>query len=414
MNKYILVIDPVVSTRFLIESLKENGFKIMVILSREIQSHYHRCALDSCYSLYDKLIKSSGDINHDFNHIKNTLNQDDEIIFCLYGADYSTQYADQLAEQLIPNYSNNKNTSKLRCEKYKMIERLINDNISSPRQMLVDKDSTIDLSIFSLPIVVKPAYESAGSWDVKLCHSKTMTENHINTILNKKSLFEKTIDHVIVQEFITGTEYCANTVSFNGQHHVSSIFKYTKTIKNNEFVYRYVDFIHKNTSDHAIIESYMNKVLDSLGFEHGLAHTEVIVSDQTCKLIELNPRIAGFSGQMSIAEKMVTKSSQPEILSKLLTNKEMSIKSSNDCVRIYLLQSFDHLYNSVNIDKILDLSSYVSHKIINPSILETKKSITLTDVTAIIILKHSDIDAINKDTKTLMSLEESGEIFNIV
>ena len=76
-------------------------------------------------------------------------------------------------------------------------------------------------------VVVKPIY-SAGSAGVRICLNKEEMIKSIREILGRKSYYSGQIKKVIIQERIKGTEYIVNTVSHNGVHRVTTIWKYTK------------------------------------------------------------------------------------------------------------------------------------------------------------------------------------------
>ena len=76
-------------------------------------------------------------------------------------------------------------------------------------------------------VVVKPTY-SSGSVGVRICSNKQEMIASITELFDNATLYGDGIDELVVQEYINGTEYCVNTVSHDGDHRITTIWKYHK------------------------------------------------------------------------------------------------------------------------------------------------------------------------------------------
>lgn len=99
-------------------------------------------------------------------------------------------------------------------------------------------------------------------------------------------------DSVLVQEFVTGTEYAVDIVSKNGQHKVAALWKYDKRPANGRaFVYHATELISTFAPNEEAVCDYATSALDALDLKWGLTHTEIIIGeDGISRLVEVNCR----------------------------------------------------------------------------------------------------------------------------
>ena len=141
--------------------------------------------------------------------------------------------------------------------------------------------------------VVKPI-RGVASEQVSLCRDLPSVKHafhqiHGNTIFGSPG---QKHDAVLVQEFAYGTEYALDTVSKDGEHKVAALWRYDKRPVNGaSFVYHGTELIEANESEIGnIICEYAMKVLNSLGLKWGTTHTEVIMTCDGPRLVEVNCR----------------------------------------------------------------------------------------------------------------------------
>lgn len=99
---------------------------------------------------------------------------------------------------------------------------------------------------------------------------------------------------IMIQEYIEGDEYIVNSVSSNGYHMITSVYKYKKTIVPG-FGPKYDNCINLSPSSPDTFQlcEYAVNVLNAIGFENGAVHAEYKVDKCGPVLIEVNCRLCG-------------------------------------------------------------------------------------------------------------------------
>lgn len=142
-------------------------------------------------------------------------------------------------------------------------------------------------------VVVKPTL-SAGSVGVRICLNKEEMINSLNQLFGDVGLYGNKLTEFVVQERIKGEEYFVNTVSCNGDHRVTLMWKYNKVLtEEGGNVYDSIDTVNDLGLGEAAIVEYAYDVLDALGIKYGAVHAEYMVDDKGPVLIEVNCRPAG-------------------------------------------------------------------------------------------------------------------------
>lgn len=140
--------------------------------------------------------------------------------------------------------------------------------------------------------IVKPMRGSASD-SVFLCHSLKDVQEAYSNIYGTSILGSMTDKHdaVLVQEFATGTEYALDIISKNGEHKIAAVWRYDKRPANGRsFVYHATELVDTHTPDAEAICEYTKDALDALDVKWGMTHTEVIMTKDGCRLVEVNCR----------------------------------------------------------------------------------------------------------------------------
>ena len=142
-------------------------------------------------------------------------------------------------------------------------------------------------------VVVKPEY-SAGSVGVKICMDRQEMIDAINELLGDVNLYGDNLTELVVQERIDGEEYFVNTVSCNGDHRVTLIWKYKKIMTDEgRYIYDSIETVNElGIGDSEMVE-YAYDVADALGIKYGAVHGEYMIDDEGPVLIEVNCRPSG-------------------------------------------------------------------------------------------------------------------------
>ena len=142
-------------------------------------------------------------------------------------------------------------------------------------------------------VVVKPVY-SAGSVGVKLCSDKEEMIDAVNELFTHVNMYGDRIAELVVQERIIGEEYFVNTVSHNGDHRVTLIWKYTKhKTAEGGYIYDSIDTVNELGIGEVDMVEYAYAVADALGIRYGPVHGEYMIDENGPVLIEVNCRPSG-------------------------------------------------------------------------------------------------------------------------
>lgn len=144
-------------------------------------------------------------------------------------------------------------------------------------------------------VVVKPAY-GAASVGVKLCSDRQEMIEAVKEVFNLTGVYGNELNELVIQERINGREYVVDTVSCNGIHRVTTVWKYNK-IKTDEGgnIYDYDETIVELGIGEAELVEYAYDVADALGVKYGPVHGEYMVDEKGPVLIEVNCRPHGHS-----------------------------------------------------------------------------------------------------------------------
>ncbi|MFJ6613249.1 ATP-grasp domain-containing protein [Streptomyces sp. NPDC091289] len=154
----------------------------------------------------------------------------------------------------------------------------------------------VEAAGLSYPVVVKPA-EQSGSWGVSVVHSDeelatafAAAQSHLFQMPHGIPLDP----HVIVQEYIGGTEFSIETVAVRGV--VTPLFPYDKFTTGGA---RRAEFGHTVPAelDDASVDTLQRAAVSAaqaLGVTDGIAHIELkLLADGTTRVIELGARLPG-------------------------------------------------------------------------------------------------------------------------
>ncbi len=146
-------------------------------------------------------------------------------------------------------------------------------------------------------IVLKPVY-SAGSASVRICSNREEMLNSLEELFGKTNKYGDNLTELLMQERILGDEYIVNTVSCEGEHRVTLVWKYHKVkTSDGAMVYDTCETVNELNIGEAEMVEYAYDVADALGIEYGPVHGEYMIDEKGPVLIEVNCRPCG--GHMS-------------------------------------------------------------------------------------------------------------------
>lgn len=176
--------------------------------------------------------------------------------------------------------------------KAEMRKALFEAGVPVPRFYKVsnEKEYKQAVSIFSGPFIVKPA-DSSGSRGIYMINDLNNT-SEIEYAYEYSRKFSRSCD-VVVEEYMSGPEVSVETLSFDGICHVVQI-----TDKLTTGAPHFVEMGHSQPSilPDGIKEKIKKVAIaanKAIGINNGPSHTEIIVTKEGPKIVELGARLGG-------------------------------------------------------------------------------------------------------------------------
>jgi biotin carboxylase len=225
------------------------------------------------------------------------------------GGEYGATFADVLSEALgLP--SNGTLLSEARRDNTAMVEAVRAAGPLTPQQLRAETEAELVYWHRETGgrIVVKPL-RSAGGEGVWFCDTPQESAEAFRLLIGSDDLFSETNTAVLAQEYLVGTEYIVNTVSLDGRHHATDIWRSSRSSVNGITDLLGACYIvpRRGEVQDALVH-YAFAVLDALGIRHGPAHVELKITPQGACLIEAGARLPG--GDLPYHAQLATGESQ--------------------------------------------------------------------------------------------------------
>ncbi|MFG2933108.1 ATP-grasp domain-containing protein [Streptomyces achromogenes] len=211
------------------------------------------------------------------------------------GQDGAVTLADHLGEALgVP--SNGTLLTRARRDKYEMIEALRRAGVRCADQFKSADPGAIaawaaERDVY--PVVVKPL-SSAASDGVSVCRSAEDVRRAAEEVLATPDIFGKENREILVQSYLSGTEYIVDTVSADGVRYTCDVWQYEKSLlPNGKNIYNRDLLVDGDDALVAELTAYVDEVLAALDVRWGPAHAEVIVTPDGPALVEIGTRLSG-------------------------------------------------------------------------------------------------------------------------
>lgn len=214
--------------------------------------------------------------------------------FVVVGAEPGVPLADALSERLgLP--SNGSAQSRARRDKGAMSEALRAADLRAAEALRTS--SAAEAVAWAAerggaPVVVKPL-DSAGTDGVGIARDPAEIEAAFAANLGRPNALHGANEELLVQELLEGTQLFVNTVSWEGVHHVSEVWRDNKLRRGANFVYDYEELLPRHGPQQDQVVPYVEAVLDALGIRFGPAHTEVMLTATGPVLVESGARMHG-------------------------------------------------------------------------------------------------------------------------
>ena len=218
------------------------------------------------------------------------------------GFESGVELADLLSESLaVP--TNGTEMSIARRDKHAMVETIRKHGLRAPIQFQSNLvDEIIDWIQCSLdwPVIVKPA-KSVASDNVYCCYCIDDVRRAYESILSGDNVLGDKNNVVLVQEFLDGTEYIVDSVSYGGQKKATAFWQYSRPdARPTSVSYDAMTLLPYSGERQSTLQSYAFKVLDALAVQFGPAHCELMWTNGEPVLIEVGTRLsAGINAVLS-------------------------------------------------------------------------------------------------------------------
>jgi biotin carboxylase len=298
MQRYAVVVDPLGTGQEYPAAFREAGVATVAVLAdREtLNDPYYQASWHP--SNFDDVLIFDGDAEGLARILR------DYRPLCLVpGAETGVEVADALVDLVVPGTGNVAELAAARRDKWAMARAVRRAGIAHLRQLCGDDPDKIDAwlratGLAGRPLVVKPP-KSAGTDNVHVVPAGRPWRPFFDQIYGTVNDLGIRNDAVLVQEFADGVEYLVDSYSVDGRHGLVDVCRYTKLRRGDLIgIYDLVDFLAPDDPVVHTIWPYVRRVLDAVGLRNGCGHTEVIVTADGPRLIEVGARPAGGGHQM--------------------------------------------------------------------------------------------------------------------
>ena len=360
---------------------------------------------------YDAVIDHTGD----FDSTVDALDATGQVVGIVPGTDRIEPLCGELAAVLTPDRTNVAELAGARRNKYLSHLAVAAHGLPILRQVCSADPEEIAAWIEregmrGRHLVVKPT-TSAGTDGVGFAqYGEGWRELHAN-LLGKVNRYGAVNEEVLVQEYVTGTEFAIDTVSFDGRHSVTDLLRYRKVHNEHGMaIYDSVEWLPYDTDAYRDLLDSGLGALDAVGLRYWAAHTEVMMTTDGPRLIEVNPRPAGAMNPL--VTEIATGTSQVTRIVDICAGRGPELPAGfvlrQPVMAVFLIaHSSGVVRNAEILEKARSLPSYHSPMFLVQSgaRVEATTDIVSSMTMGYIILAHDRLDQVYADRETIRELE---------
>ncbi|PWK72240.1 ATP-grasp domain-containing protein [Streptomyces sp. CG 926] len=214
------------------------------------------------------------------------------------GCESGVELAERLAPLVTPERCNVPELADARRDKSSMAAAVAAAGLPVIPQLCTDDADEVAAwlereGLAGADLVVKPPKSASTDGVIKLVGGEDWRAVFARQ-LGRVNQFGEVDDRLLVQKFVTGTEYVIDTFSHDGKHAVVDVCAYRK-VDNGPHMAVYDTMRWLPPDDPALpgLTEYVFGVLDAVGLRFGSAHVEVMGTAEGPLLIELGARPHG-------------------------------------------------------------------------------------------------------------------------
>ncbi len=212
--------------------------------------------------------------------------------YCLLpGCEEAIGATDRISQELgLPH--NEPRLQEARQNKDLMLHALNKAQIPIARSFTVSSLNELKNINIDHEMIVKPVNSSASESVNRVSNFEQLTVSARN-ILGIKNRLGRVNEKLLVQDFLKGPMYVINTVTINGVHLLTDLHYKDVTYWGNTPISSSMCLCQDLSEGRSLLVSYIFDCLDALGICFGAAHSEVILTEQGPRLVEVNSRLMG-------------------------------------------------------------------------------------------------------------------------
>lgn len=372
---------------------------------------------------------SSNQFMHEilFNGDFESLVQDVRIyqpIHIIAGSEIGVELADKLSNFFNLKSANDARKILHRRNKYLMHEILQQVDLSHIKQFKSSNEEDIvhwAQKQNKWPVIIKPI-NSAACDGVIICDNKQAVREAFNLNFQKINRLGILNEEILIQAHIEGIQYFVNTVSWEGKHFVSDIWKQIRRrLPGRAYLFEGMSLCHSSGAIESELIAYTSKVLDTLGLRYGAAHNEVMWTENGPVLIEVNARLMGASiddlsfvnalGYTQI-QALVLAYAQPMKFSEVYLGKKYTLLNHLTEVS-FIFDRDGYLIDFPKKNAISNLASFNNFAGIPQIGSFVRKTEDTLGEPGFVYLLHKDKKVILKDMMQIIQWQRNGELFEI-
>ncbi len=286
-DKIVVIVDAMSSGAYLAPAFRAYGYRCVHVFDRTMDASHFEAGFHA--PDFELCIDYRGDLGAVLDQLHSL-----PVVCILPGTESGVALSDRLNDALDLPLSNNFALSGARRDKALMEARLRDAGLRTPRSLCsADPEA---LAAFARSVggatVAKPL-KSAGTQGVRFCDDEAGLRAAVAELLDSADLYGQRNAEVMVQERIVGQEYMINSISLDGRHFVTEVWKVIKVEIAQAPVYDHVKLCNPADPACDTIRAFLPGCLDALGIRHGPAHSEVMLTETGPVLIETAARIMG-------------------------------------------------------------------------------------------------------------------------
>lgn len=291
MQRFVILGDPYSGAAGYADAFRARGVEPVAVLStpQPLDSYRHTWAPQKFHATHA--------YEGDLDALARTVRQYQPLAV-IPGNESAVMLCDALTEELAPGSGNVPELSEARRDKWPMVREVERAGIPHLRTLATaDEEEAAEWlrssGLEGRSLVLKPR-RSGGTDGVHRVEAGGEWRPVFRQLLGSVNRFGIANDTVLIQEFADGTEFIVDTYLVDGKLGVVSVAQYMKSSRGNRIgIYDAVDYLAPDDPRVEILGDYTREVARAVGIRSGSTHTEVMLTDEGPRLIEIAARLAG-------------------------------------------------------------------------------------------------------------------------